>query len=91
VRNTSKLDGDADFFILQSPGPGSTATLDEVSFVRGSEKLKPLGDALRDAKFTQKFPDDTPVKIVRRGTLSCKPDADCTFQLTLPDDARSVN
>jgi tetratricopeptide (TPR) repeat protein len=91
IHNTSKLDGDAEFFILQSPGAGSTTTLDEVSFVRGNEKLKPLSDALRDAKFNQKFPDDTPVKIVRRGTLSCKPDADCTFQLTLPDDAKSVD
>jgi tetratricopeptide (TPR) repeat protein len=34
IHNTSKLDGDAEFFILQSPGAGSTTTLDEVSFVR---------------------------------------------------------
>ena len=91
VRNTSKLDGDADFFILQSPGPGLAATIDEVAFVRGNEKLKALIDELRGAKFSQKFPDETPVKIVRRGTLSCKADADCNFQLALPEDARSVD
>ena len=91
LRNTSKLDGDADFFILQSPGPGFTATLDGVTFVKGDAKLKALIDELREAKFSQKFPDDTPVRVVRRGMLSCKPDADCTFQLVLPDDARSVD
>jgi hypothetical protein len=91
VGNTLKLDGDADFFILQSPGADFTATLDDVSFVRGHDKLKALVDALRSAKLSQKFPDETPVKIVRRGTLSCKADSDCTFQLAAPEDVESVD
>jgi hypothetical protein len=91
IGNPSKLDGNADFFILQSAGHGSTATLEDATFVRGNEKLKALTDELRGSKFSQKFPDDTPVKIVRRGTLSCKPDTDCTFELALPEDVKSVD
>jgi tetratricopeptide (TPR) repeat protein len=90
ISNPSKLDGNADFFILQSAGHGSTATLEDVTFVRGNERLKALTDELRGFKFSQKFPDDTPVKIVRRGTLSCKPDT-CAFQLALPEDVKSVD
>jgi len=89
--NTSKLDGKADFFILQSAGEGSTASLEDVAFASGDEKLKALTDELRSARYSQKFPDDTPVKIVRRGTLSCKAAADCTFELALPSDVKSVD
>ncbi len=90
--NTSKLDGTADFFILQSSGQGSAATLEDVAFASGDEKLKALIDELRSARYSQTFPDETPVKIVRRGTLSCKAgSSDCTFLLALPADARSVD
>jgi len=91
LSNTSKLAGNADFFILQSASHGSTATLEDVAFVKGDEKLKALTDALRNARYTQKFPDETPVKIVRRGTLSCKADADCTFELAPPYNVKSVD
>lgn len=91
LSNTSKLDGNADFFILQSAGQGSAATLEDVTFVSGDEKLKALIDELRSATYSQKFPDETPVKIVRRGTLSCKTGSDCTFLLAMPDDVKSVD
>jgi Flp pilus assembly protein TadD len=91
LSNTSKLDGNADFFILQSTGQGSTATLEDVKFLSGNEKLKALTDELRSASYSQKFPDETPVRIVRRGTLSCKAGSDCTFLLALPDDVKSVD
>lgn len=91
VHNPAKLDGKAEFFILLSPGKGAEASVQNVLFVSGSDKLKPLADALRAAKFTQAFPDDTPVEIVRRGKLSCQPDADCTLLLVLPGEVRSVD
>jgi tetratricopeptide (TPR) repeat protein len=90
VNNTGNLSGKADFFILLSPGKGSENTVEGVAFVDGDGKLKPLTTEIQNAKFNQKFPDETPVKILRRGTLSCKVDADCGFELALPDDVRSV-
>ena len=91
VGNTSKVDGNADFLVLQSSDLGTTAIVEDVSFVKGSEKLKSFTDELRKAAFSQKFPDEIPVKILRRGTLSCKRDADCTFELVVPEDVKSVD
>ena len=82
----------ADFFVLLSAGSGSNATIDGTKFVSGDEKLKAAGDVLRAAKYEQTFPDDTPVKILRRGTVSCKAgSAECSFVLALPDDVSTVD
>jgi tetratricopeptide (TPR) repeat protein len=86
-----KENGSADFFILLSRGPGSAATVEGVKFISGDEKLKGLGEALRTANYHLTFPDDTPVKILRRGTLSCSPTGNCSFVLMLPDDVRTVD
>src|SRR5262249_44581109 len=84
--------GNADFFILLSGGAGATAKVDAVKFVSGDEKLKSFTDALRTADYHLTFPDDTPVKILRRGTVSCSmATGSCRFILTLPDDVRSVD
>jgi tetratricopeptide (TPR) repeat protein/transglutaminase-like putative cysteine protease len=84
--------GTADFFILLSRGAGSATQVDAVKFVSGDEKLKPFADALRTADYHLTFPDDTPVKILRRGTLSCSmTTGKCEFVLTLPDDVRTVD
>jgi Flp pilus assembly protein TadD len=83
--------GNADFFILLSGGAGSAAHTD-VKFVSGDEKLKSFTDALRTADCHLIFPDDTPVKILRRGTLSCSlTTGKCQFSLILPDDVRTVD
>ena len=38
------------------------------------------------------FPDDTPTKVVRRGTLTCPRDSkECRFVLALPEDVASVD
>jgi hypothetical protein len=38
------------------------------------------------------MPDETPTKILRRGTLSCSPTTnDCVFVMLLTDDVRSVD
>jgi tetratricopeptide (TPR) repeat protein len=84
--------GNADFFILLSGGGGSPAKVDAVKFVSGDEKLKLYTDALRTADYHLTFPDDTPVKVFRRGTLSCSMTTrTCTFALMLPEDVRTVD
>ena len=84
--------GNADFFILLSGGTGEKAKVGAVKFVSGDEKLKSYADALRTADYHLTFPDDTPVKILRRGTLSCSvASGSCKFILTLPDDVRTVD
>jgi tetratricopeptide (TPR) repeat protein len=84
--------GNADFFILLSGGGGSMVKVDSVKFVSGDEKLKSFTVALRTADYHLMFPDDTPVKVFRRGTLSCSMTTRaCTFILMLPDDVRTVD
>jgi hypothetical protein len=65
--------------------------VDAVKFVSGDEKLKSFTEALRTADYHLTFPDATPVKILRRGTLSCQMPYKCEFVLTLPDDVRTVD
>jgi tetratricopeptide (TPR) repeat protein len=92
LSSAAKLDGNADFFILASAGQGAIATLEDSAFASGDEKLKALNTQLRTARYEQQFPDETPVKIVRRGTVSCKAgSSECTFLLIPPTDARSVD
>ncbi|HYM75491.1 MAG TPA: DUF3857 domain-containing protein [Candidatus Dormibacteraeota bacterium] len=82
----------ADFFILLSGGAGEKAKVDAIKFVSGDEKLKSFTDALRAADYHLTFPDDTPVKVLRRGTLTCSVAAgNCKFVMTLPDDVRTVD
>jgi len=92
----AKETGSADFFVLLSRGPGragsSAATVEAVKFASGDEKLKVFTEALRTAEYRLTFPDDTPVKILRRGILSCSTAiGTCTFVLMLPDDVRTVD
>ncbi len=82
----------ADFFILLSGGGGSSTKVDSVKFVSGDEKLKSFTAALKTADYHLVFPDDTPVKVFRRGTLSCAiASGKCQFVMTLPDDVMSVD
>jgi tetratricopeptide (TPR) repeat protein len=84
--------GNADFFILLSGGAGSQSRVDAVKFVSGDEKLKSYTEALRTADYHLTFPDATPVKVLRRGTLSCSVTTrKCEFSLMLPDDVRTVD
>jgi tetratricopeptide (TPR) repeat protein len=84
--------GNADFFVLLSGGARAVAKVDAVKFVSGDEKLKSYAEALRTADYRLTFPDDTPVKVLRRGTLSCSTTTGkCEFSLMLPDDVRTVD
>jgi hypothetical protein len=95
----AKETGSAEFFVLLSRGPGSAsqkanaaATVEAVKFAGGDEKLKVFTDALRTADYRVTFPDDQPVKILRRGILSCSTaTGTCAFVLMLPDDVRTVD
>ncbi|HZZ17017.1 MAG TPA: DUF3857 domain-containing protein [Candidatus Sulfotelmatobacter sp.] len=88
----AKDNGTAEFFVLLSGGAGTPAKAEAVKFVSGEEKLKIFTDALRTAEYRLTFPDDTPLKILRRGILSCSATTgNCTFVLMLPDDVRTVD
>ena len=88
----AKETGNADFFILFSGGLGAKARVEGVKFISGDEKLKSFSEALRNSDYHVTFPDDTPVKILRRGILSCSTTTGgCMFVLMLPDDVRTVN
>jgi Flp pilus assembly protein TadD len=82
--------GSADYFVLLSAGANSDAKVEGVKLI-GDEKFKLANDAIGSIKYDQTFPDETAVKILRRGTLTCPsaPDA-CTFMLALPEDVSSV-
>ena len=45
--------------------------VDNVTFVSGADELRNATADLAAAKYPQSFPDDTPVRILRKGTLSC--------------------
>jgi len=88
----TKQTGNADFFVLLSGGNGEVAKAEAVKFISGDEKLKTYTEALRTADYHLTFPDDTPVKVLRRGTLSCSATTgSCKFILTLPDDVTTIN
>lgn len=89
----AKETGNAEFFVLLSGGgAGSAARADTVKFVSGDEKLKSFTEALRTANYHLTFPDDVPIKILRRGILSCSTaTGKCMFVLMLPDDVRTVD
>jgi hypothetical protein len=89
-KSAAKLDGRADFFLLLGGTGAAGVTIEGVKSVSGSEGLKEIGDALRGVKFSQRVPDETPVKILRRGTVSCG-GGECTLVLMLPEDLRSVD
>jgi tetratricopeptide (TPR) repeat protein len=83
--------GTADFFVIvtSSGGHGQVAA---AKFISGEEKLKPLTEDLCNAKIDFVFPDDTPTKILRRGTLSCSKDShECDFVMMIPEDVHSVD
>jgi hypothetical protein len=81
-------DARADFFVLLSPGE-KRARVDAVKFISGSEALRPLADRLRALDYGRVFPDTSPAKMIRRGTLSCSK-GQCTFTLILPEEVRSA-
>jgi hypothetical protein len=63
-----------------------------VRFLVGNEKLRAFVDRLRSLDYGPLFPDASPVKLVRRGTLSCSAaGAECSFILHLGDEPSANN
>ena len=90
--NSSKQEGKADFFILLSGGPGPDATIESASFISGDETLKNLADTIPSLNYHQALPEDTPVRIIRRASVTCTAtSSDCSLVLALPEDVRSVD
>jgi tetratricopeptide (TPR) repeat protein len=89
-----KEDAQADFFLLLSAGTAGSraARVDAAQFISGSSKLRPFADRLRSLDYGAVFPDDSPTRLVRRGTLSCSATSgECIFTLILPENVRTVN
>ena len=83
---------EAQFFVVLVPGPARVAQVAEVKFIRGDEKLRPFGDALKGVNYGFTFPDDTTTKIIRRGTMFCQAaNGECSFIMMSPDAVSSVN
>ena len=80
-----KGSSEAQFFVTMIPGPSRNAQVVDVKFIQGDEKLRPLSSALKTANFAFLFPDETTTKIIRRGTLFCQTNGECSFLMISPD------
>ena len=63
-----------------SPGP----KVDAVKILSGDDKLRDAVKKLSTETYGVQFPDDTPTKLVRRGTVSCKTTG-CVLELMSPE------
>jgi Flp pilus assembly protein TadD/transglutaminase-like putative cysteine protease len=89
-----KQNASADFLIVMSPGKAESLStrIEAVRFAGGDESLQQFGNVLKSVDYGEIFPDPTPVKLIRRGTLSCSSAAStCKFTLQLPEDTRAAN
>ncbi len=75
----------ADFFLVQEPGSKRA----EVKFVSGSATLRDHANEIAAASILADFPDNGPVKLIRRGTVSCG-QTGCDLVLLTPAMVRSL-
>jgi tetratricopeptide (TPR) repeat protein len=87
VGSVAPKPGKADFFVVFAPDK----KVDAVTYISGDESLKTAAAKLQEVNYGPIFPDNTPTKVVRRGTLECKGDGACSFQLMEPEDVTSVD
>jgi tetratricopeptide (TPR) repeat protein len=80
----------ARFYVSLTPGAGGAAQVADVKFISGDEKLKPLRDVLKTGNFGFVFPGQSATKVIRRGTLSCGANGQCSFIMMSPDAVTSV-
>ena len=78
-------DANAEFFVLLAPESG----VQDVKFIKGSEKLRSADKVLRTAEFDAVFPETSVARIVRRGILSCYQVTGCSFVVYPIASARS--
>jgi Flp pilus assembly protein TadD/transglutaminase-like putative cysteine protease len=82
----------ADFLLAMVPGRanGLSARVEAVRFAGGSESLRRFENSLKSIDYGDVFPDPTPMKLIRRGTLACEPAGTCRLTLELPADAAAM-
>ncbi|HEV2836621.1 MAG TPA: tetratricopeptide repeat protein [Pyrinomonadaceae bacterium] len=87
-----KAPAEAEFYVVLAPDAARNGQVVEVKFIKGAESLKLVGAQLKSVKYQLVFPDSSPTKIVRRGSLVCqaKPGG-CTFTLVSPDLITSLD
>jgi tetratricopeptide (TPR) repeat protein len=84
--------GEAQFYLVLVPTAAGSATVAEVKFISGDEKLRPLDAKLKAANYGFTFPDERATKIIRRGTAFCKNNGgECSFIMVSPDLITSVD
>jgi len=86
-----KSTGDAQFFVVLVPGPSGSAQVAETKFISGDEKLRNLTGAFKSASFNLVFPNSSATKVIRRGTLFCQPNGECSFIMMSPEYVTSVD
>ncbi|HXZ79213.1 MAG TPA: DUF3857 domain-containing protein [Terriglobales bacterium] len=84
--STANGNAQADFAFVFENGP----KIDGIKFLSGDEKLRSFASKLDSGKYPVAFPDGTPTKLVRRGTLSCG-DKGCVVQLLDPEAVTSAD
>jgi tetratricopeptide (TPR) repeat protein/transglutaminase-like putative cysteine protease len=75
----------ADFFVLLTPG-SKTA---DVKLISGSAALRDAAKLVAALPFVAEFPDDRPVKLIRRATISCG-ETGCELVLLTPGMVHSL-
>jgi tetratricopeptide (TPR) repeat protein len=76
--------GSATFTIIFSPDK-----IEDVKFVSGDERLKPMAAQIAASNLRAQFPDSTPARLTRRGVLMCG-SIGCDFTLLLPGAVRDT-
>lgn len=85
-------DGSASFFLAIAPASNGHGRIEAVKFRSGSDSFQPATERLRGLDLGPVFPDSTPTKLIRSGTLTCHAAShSCSLQLANPEDVRTVN
>jgi tetratricopeptide (TPR) repeat protein/transglutaminase-like putative cysteine protease len=87
LSNVTGKPGKADFLVVFTP----TNKVEAVKFISGDDALKTATVPIAGIRYGELFPDTTPTKLVRRGTLNCAQSGNCTFELIEPEEVTSVN
>jgi tetratricopeptide (TPR) repeat protein len=80
--------GSAEFFVLLAPG----GAVQDIKFISGDEQIHPFSKVVSALKFKAPLPDESPVKLVRRGVLVCQGEnLGCDFTLFPVESVHSVD
>ena len=90
-KSAAKLDRSPDLFLLLGGTGNGAVTIEDAKAIGGGDGLKEVADALRGAKYSQTVPDETPIKLLRRGKLKCSPAGECALMMMPPQDVKSVD